>query len=156
MYSGGCMCGQVRYEIDGPIRDVIACHCEQCRRVSGHYVAATAAHPKDLKVVIDNGLAWYTGTSHIRRGFCNLCGSTLFVDHGSDYPTGIAAGTLDSAEGVRITAHIWTDEAGSYYEIAAGEPCFTSSEWRQRGGWDPMNWTDGADHVGGARKFADD
>ena len=48
MFTGQCMCGQVRYEVHGPLRDVIACHCAQCRRASSHYVAATAAHPKDL------------------------------------------------------------------------------------------------------------
>jgi len=33
---GGCLCQAVRYEIHGPLRDVIACHCTQCRRTSGH------------------------------------------------------------------------------------------------------------------------
>jgi hypothetical protein len=78
------MCGAVQYEIHGPIRDVIACHCEQCRRVSGHFVAATAAHPEHLSITKDEGLAWYEGTEFIRRGFCRRCGSTLFFDHGDD------------------------------------------------------------------------
>lgn len=153
MYSGQCLCGQVRYEIDGPIRDVIACHCVQCRRASGHFVAATAARPEHLTITKDDGLSWYEGTAHIRRGFCRDCGSTLFFDHGKDYPTGIAAGSLDVSDGVTIAAHIWTDEAGSYYEIADAAPQFTSTEWRERGGWDPMNWSDGEDHLKGARKF---
>ncbi len=153
MYKGGCMCGAVRYEVRGPIRDVIACHCEQCRRASGHYIAATAAHPEHLTITKDDGLSWYEGTTHIRRGFCKLCGSTLFFDHGSEYPTGIAAGSLDDSDGVKIAAHIWIDEAGSYYEVPAGAPKFTSAEWRDRGGWDPIAWTDGRDHVQGAKKF---
>ena len=147
------MCGHVRYEIDGPIRDVIACHCEQCRRASGHYVAATAANPNDLKVTIDEGLSWCTGTRQIRRGFCRLCGSTLFFDHGSEYPTGVAAGSLDSAKNVKITAHIWTDEAGDYYKIADGVPQFTSAQWRERSGWDSLGWTDGKDHLSDSKRF---
>ena len=147
------MCGDVEYEIHGPIRDVIACHCEQCRRASGHFIAATAAHPEHLKITKDNGLCWYEGTSHIRRGFCRLCGSTLFFDHGSENPTGITAGSLDSSEGVKIAAHIWIDEAGGYYEIPGDAPKFSSVEWRDRGGWDPMSWTDGKDHVKGAKQF---
>lgn len=153
MYMGGCMCGAVRYEIDGPIRDVIACHCEQCRRASGHYVAATAAHPKQLSIVLSDGLAWYEGTTHIRRGFCKRCGSTLFFDHGPDYPTGIAAGSLDNSSGVEIGAHIWIEEGGTYYELPESEPKFTSAQWRGQKGWDPLGWTDGKDHVAGARKF---
>ncbi len=156
MYSGGCLCGAVRYEVRGPLRDVIACHCEQCRRASGHYVAATAAHPEHLVITKDEGLAWYAGTKTIRRGFCRLCGSTLFFDHGADYPTGIAAGSLDDGgAAVKLAAHIWLEEAGRYYELADAAPKFTSAQWRERGGWDPLRWTDGADHVGGARKFAE-
>lgn len=149
------MCGDVQYEVHGPIRDVIACHCEQCRRASGHFVAATAAHPEHLIITKDNGLSWYEGTRSIRRGFCRRCGSTLFFDHGSAYPTGIAAGSLDDSDGVTLAVHIWTDEAGSYYEIPGDAPKFTSGEWRDRDGWDPMKWTDGGDHLKGAKKFSE-
>ena len=155
VYTGQCMCGAVQYEIRGPIRDVIACHCEQCRRASGHFVAATAAQPKHLVITKDDGLAWYEGTKYIRRGFCRICGSTLFFDHGNDYPTGIAAGSLARSEGVKIAAHIWTEVAGDYYEIADGAPRFTSAEWKERSGWDPLEWTDGRDHVEGARRFSE-
>lgn len=156
MYSGHCMCGAVAYEVDGPIRDVIACHCEQCRRVSSHFVAATAAHPRDVTIKRDEGLAWYEGTSSIRRGFCKLCGSTLFFDHGPDYPMGIAAGSLDQSDAVKIAAHIWTEKAGAYYDpndIADGTPKLTSQQWRDRHGWDPLAWTDGADHLAESKRF---
>jgi len=153
VYTGRCLCGAVQYEINGPIRDVIACHCKQCRRVSGHFVAATAAHPKQIRIAKDDGLAWYEGTEYIRRGFCKVCGSTLFFDHGDDYPTGIAAGSLDSSDSVKIAAHIWIEEAGHYYVIADDAPKFTSAEWRDCRGWDPLGWTDGEDHAEGEKKF---
>ena len=44
--TGGCLCGGVRYTVTGPLRDIVACHCEQCRRSSGHFVAATACRQK--------------------------------------------------------------------------------------------------------------
>jgi len=40
--TGGCLCGAVRYEVLGPLRDVVLCHCSHCRRTHGH-VAAYAA-----------------------------------------------------------------------------------------------------------------
>ena len=46
--TGGCLCGAVRYRVAGPLRDVVACHCGQCRRSSGHHAAATAARRGDL------------------------------------------------------------------------------------------------------------
>ena len=41
MATGGCLCGAVRYEVRGPLRDVLICHCTECRRWSGHLFAAT-------------------------------------------------------------------------------------------------------------------
>jgi hypothetical protein len=117
-------------------------------------VAATAAHPKDLTITRDDGLAWYEGTAGIRRGFCRRCGSTLFFDHGPDYPTGIAAGSLDDrGADLELAAHIWLEEAGRYYDVADGVPRFTSAQWRARSGWDPLRWTDGGDHVADAMRF---
>ena len=155
MHKGQCMCGAVHYEVHGPIRNVIACHCRECRRASGHYVAASAAHPEDLVITKDGGLQWYEGTKSIRRGFCKKCGSTLFFDHGRDYPTGIAAGSLERSSDVRISAHIWTEEKGDYYDIDDQAPQFTSAAWRERSGWDPLRWSDGADHVTGKKKFGE-
>ena len=143
------MCGAVRYEVDGPLRDVIAGHCEQCRRVSSHFVAATAAHCGDVTITKDDGLAWYEGTRQIRRGFCKLCGSTLSFDHGPDYPMGIAAGSLDDSGGLKIAAHIYIEEAGCYYDPTASAddaPKLTSAQWRDRSGWDALGWSDGRDH----------
>ena len=41
--SGGCACGGVRYRLDAPPRAGVNCHCEPCRRITGHFMAATAA-----------------------------------------------------------------------------------------------------------------
>ncbi len=49
--TGGCLCGAVRYELQGRLRAVVACHCGQCRRTSGHYVAATAVRHDRLRLV---------------------------------------------------------------------------------------------------------
>ena len=55
--TGGCLCGAVRYRVDGPLDPVVACHCTQCRRSSGHHVAATGARRED--VTIEGEVAWY-------------------------------------------------------------------------------------------------
>ena len=56
--SGRCECAAVRYDVAGPVRKVVYCHCEQCRRTSGHYVAATACATGDLRLIADDGLRW--------------------------------------------------------------------------------------------------
>src|SRR2546429_4171204 len=54
------------------------CHCTQCRRMTGHIMAATAARRADFSLVSDGELKWYVSSVEARRGFCGRCGSTLF------------------------------------------------------------------------------
>lgn len=120
--TGGCLCAQVRYEVRGPLRDVICCHCEQCRRSSGHFVAATACRKANFRLLNDDTLKWYSVTPGMRRGFCGACGSNLFFAPLSGERISIAAGTLDQPHGLKIAAHIFAAEAGDYYRIEAGVP----------------------------------
>ena len=120
--TGGCQCGRVRYEVRGKLRDVIACHCIQCRRTSGHFVAATACRRRAFTLVKDDTLKWYLAVSGFRRGFCNECGSSLFFEEEGGDRISIAAGSLDESQGLKIASHIFASEAGDYYEIDAAVP----------------------------------
>ena len=122
MRTGGCLCGAVRYEVHGPLRPIIMCHCTQCQRMTGHVMAATAARHADFRLLSESGLGWYASSEEARRGFCTRCGSTLFWQAvGRDYVS-IAAGSLDDASGLQIACHIFTADKGSYYEIAGSAP----------------------------------
>jgi hypothetical protein len=121
IYHGSCLCGSVRYEVHGPLRNVIGCHCLQCRKQTGHFMAATAAKLEHFRVTRSDGLKWYESSSKAERGFCATCGSTLFWrGTGRDY-VAIAAGSLDAASGLRIEGHIFCADKGDYYEISDGE-----------------------------------
>ncbi|MGQ0485522.1 MAG: GFA family protein [Hyphomicrobiales bacterium] len=120
MKTGSCLCGAVKYEVHGPLRNVIACHCEQCRKQTGTYMSATAAKDGDWKIVEGRGLKWYRSSGKARRGFCGECGSVLFwKGDGRDY-TAIAAGSIDGPTGLTLDGHIFCASAGDYYEIAGG------------------------------------
>jgi hypothetical protein len=121
MKTGSCLCGAVKYEVHGPLRDVIACHCRQCRKQTGTYMSATAVQDEYLKIVEARGLKWYRSSAEARRGFCGECGSVLFWKaEGRDY-TAVAAGSLDGRSGLKLAGHIFCDDAGDYYEIAGGD-----------------------------------
>jgi hypothetical protein len=118
--TGRCLCGAVRYEIHGPLRDVKLCHCGECRRWHGHVCAMTAAHTDHLSFVADGGLRWMdspNSAAHARRGFCSECGSSLFWDSPDRETISIAAGTIDPPTGLKTTMQIYTADAGDYYEI---------------------------------------
>ena len=124
--AGGCLCGGVRYEVHGALRDVVACHCSQCRRTSGHFVAATAALATDLQLTASSTLRWYQSSATAERGFCARCGSSLFWRQTAPATewTSIMAGTLDAPTGLRIGAHIYTADKSDYYDITDDVPTF--------------------------------
>ncbi len=116
---GSCLCGQVRYSVEGPLRPVIACHCTQCRKTSGHHVAATSARRDH--VTTEGHVTWYASSPSARRGFCGVCGSNMFWD-GPGTHLSIFAGTLDDDPPLRLAGHIYCADKGSYYAIADGLP----------------------------------
>src|SRR6202163_2085550 len=120
--TGRCMCGQVRYSVRGALRDIICCHCQQCRRSSGHFVAATACRKVNFRLLAQDTLKWYSVKPGLRRGFCGACGSSLFFEDVNGERMSIAAGTLDAPLGLRIAAHIYAAEAGDSYRIETDVP----------------------------------
>ena len=119
MSRGSCLCGQVTYRVEGPLRPVVGCHCVQCRKTSGHYVAATSALREH--VTIEGEVSWYHASDTARRGFCANCGSSLFWD-GQGANLSIHAGTLDGASGLAMIGHIYCADKGDYYELADDLP----------------------------------
>lgn len=125
--KGGCLCGAVRFRTRGQLRAVVACHCSQCRRQSGHIWAATNVLDTDLEIEGVHRLTWYSATEGIRRGFCATCGSVLFWKMESRDYTSIGAGAFDTPSGLRLESHIFCADKGDYYEIADGLPQFPAS-----------------------------
>ena len=120
MASGGCLCGAVTYEVRGPLREVLLCHCEECRRWHGHVSATTAAQRGDLVLLEERGLRWIKSPrsdARARRGFCAECGSSLFWDAPGRETISIAAGTLDGQTGLHIASHWYASQAADYYEL---------------------------------------
>jgi hypothetical protein len=121
---GGCLCGGVRYRVAGKLDDVGACHCSQCRKMTGHYFAATTCDRSDLTFATDETLAWYQSSPGARRGFCSRCGSSLFWERNDADRIDILAGTLDQPTGLNMTDHIYVADKGDYYDISDGLPMF--------------------------------
>lgn len=122
-HTGGCACGAVRFTLRGPLSDVIACHCQTCRRLSGYYWAATRAAWADLVIDSAQGLAWYESSASANRAFCRQCGSTLFFRQHESAEVSIAPGALDDASALSTIAHICTAEAGGYYPLPDDVAC---------------------------------
>ncbi len=125
--GGGCLCGAVRYEVSGPLRGVINCHCRLCQRLHGIFGAHSKAKKQNITVTKDDGLAWYTTSEVARRGFCCRCGSNLFWEPFGQDATGIVAGTLDAPTGLDTIGHIFVADKADFHEIHDDLPRFSAS-----------------------------
>lgn len=115
--TGSCLCGRVAFNVTGPLRPVIACHSVQCRKTSGHFVAASQAARDDLEVSGEEHLAWYQSSETARRAFFAHCGSQLFWEPAGQEVVSIMAGSLDGPTGLQIAQHIYCGPKGDYYEV---------------------------------------
>jgi len=117
---GRCLCGAISFTVTEPLRPVVACHCGQCRKTSGHHVAATAA-PREA-VTVTGEPRWYESSPGVRRGFCPTCGAPMFWDSETSATLGIFAGALDDAADLAMAGHIFTEGRPGYYAIVDGLP----------------------------------
>lgn len=122
-YRGRCLCGGVAFEINGPVENVHACHCGQCRRQSGHFVAGASTERENFRLLNDETLAWYQSSDFARRGFCSTCGSNLFWDDSGD-TANFNMGVLDQPTGLRLANHIFVADKADYYDIDDDLPKF--------------------------------
>lgn len=115
--QGSCLCGAVSYVIHGQPRSVVACHCSQCRKTSGHYVAATQISKDRLEIKGASNLTWYPSSETAMRGFCRTCGSQLFWTAKTSNHVSVMAGTIDGASGLTLDRQIHCSDKGDYYPL---------------------------------------
>ena len=113
--TGSCLCGNVTYETSGDLRPIVACHCTQCRKTSGNFVAATSALKSEI--TISGDVTWFASSDGATRGFCATCGGNLFWQDKDSPRLSIFAGTLDDTTGLILKGHIYVDDKASYIEI---------------------------------------
>lgn len=123
MHRGSCLCGAVKFKVDGDITPADGCHCAQCRKWSGHYFAS-ADIPREA-LTVHGEVTWFQSSEKVRRGFCPTCGSSLFfdpIDQVKNDWIAIAMGAFESPTDTKLAVHIFVADKGDYYEIADGLP----------------------------------
>jgi hypothetical protein len=117
MHKGSCLCGAVTFQVRGDLAGPDACHCRQCRKQSGHYFASTDVSRANVTIHGEDNVTWYQSSAKARRGFCSICGSSLFWDPMARDWIGIAMGAFDAPTETKLAVHIFVAEKGDYYEI---------------------------------------
>lgn len=125
--TGGCHCGQVQYRITGPMREIIGCHCTQCRRTTGHFLTATAVRRTYFELIREDGLTWFRASDEARRGFCGSCGSKLFWARDGGDSISVVTASLDDTSDLKIAAHIFVGGKPTYYDLEPDIPAHLDS-----------------------------
>lgn len=123
VHKGSCLCGVVSFEVEGDIPRPDACHCHECRKFSGHYFVSADIPRSNVTINGSEKVSWYR-IENVRRGFCSVCGSSLFWDPDGHDWTSIALGAFDVPTGTKMNKHIFVAEKSDYYEITDDLPQF--------------------------------
>lgn len=134
MKTGSCMCGSVSFEVSCELKPPDACHCHRCRKFSGHYFVSTDVPKSAIKITGGEYVTWYHSSERVRRGFCSVCGSSMFFDPPAKDWIGVAMGAFDGATNTSTELHVFAAEKGDYYEIHDGLPQYDRLPGSIRGG----------------------
>lgn len=124
MTEGACLCGTVRYEIDGPFSWMAHCHCSMCRKHHGSLFATFvgAASDRFRWVAGEEALTTYASSSDGRRSFCSVCGSVAPIVL-PQFELAIApAGNLRGDLGLKPDSHIFVGSKAPWYTITDDLP----------------------------------
>lgn len=131
MYTGSCLCESVRFEIKGPIRNIVYCHCSQCRKAQGSAFATNGivkASDFDILTGTDS-LTGYESSPGQTKYFCKICGSPILSKSESrPEQVRVRLGTIDSEIGERPMAHIFSTSKASWENITDDLPQYESYE----------------------------
>jgi hypothetical protein len=128
VFTGGCLCGAIRYRATAaPIRGVI-CHCPMCRRHSGAPALSFVHFPASAFTWERGAPKLYQSSEFAQRGFCANCGSTLSMHEEvlADRML-VAVGSLDEPNRVHIDDHVWTKDQVSWFRIDDALPRFNTN-----------------------------
>ncbi len=125
MYKGSCLCGSVAFEIAGEIRDIVYCHCSQCRKVQGS-AFATNGNVEAEKFRFVRGqdeLTGYQSTPGQTKYFCRHCGSPIISKNRAiPHYVRVRLGTIESDITERPEAHIFVSSKANWEEICGELP----------------------------------
>lgn len=130
MREGSCPCGTVHFTVDGPVRDVLVCHCEACVAATGGPWAASAARRADLQLTDPDAVRWERAavSEHdASRGSCRACGTVVFWDAPGRETVSFGVSALAAAADLVVVADIWTGPGTMY---PAGLPGDVEVRWR--------------------------
>jgi hypothetical protein len=128
MIRGSCLCGGVKYRINGALSQARHCHCSMCQKAQGGAVRSRAsANVMEFEWLQGESLVtFYESSPGNHRGFCRVCGSPIVTRFGGASYYGVPLGALDDDPGVRPELHVHVASKASWFTITDDLPQFAA------------------------------
>ncbi len=123
MVTGSCLCGTVRWQVDGSLDSMSHCHCSMCRKAHGAPFGTYTEAPSESFTWLSgmDAITSFESSPGIIRAFCGTCGSVVPEPFGKDRMV-IPAGCLDGDPGVRPSSHIFAASKAPWHVIGDDLP----------------------------------
>jgi hypothetical protein len=122
-YTGGCQCGQIRYQIQAEPLTLYACHCQECQKQSSSAFGMSMPVPRDAVVILRGQPKQWKRVSDSGREvtclFCEECGTRLFHNPARNSQiTNVKPGTLDDTSWLKPVGNLWTQRSQKWVVLS--------------------------------------
>lgn len=120
MVKGSCLCGDIRFEITGEIKNIIYCHCSKCRKAQGSAFATNGNLEEKFFNIVSGkeNLTEYEVSQGDFKYFCKKCGSPIISKNKSNIGNvRVRLGTIETEIKEKPEAHIFVSSKASWEEI---------------------------------------
>ncbi len=130
-HTGGCQCGAVRYKVSGDLLDALICHCRMCQKAFGNWGAALVTVEIENLVWTKATPACFRSSEIVTRGFCENCGTPLFMHEDGDRQIEIAIGSLDHPDSIKqLTRQSGVESKLAWFDTMHKLPAETTENYR--------------------------
>jgi hypothetical protein len=126
-YTGHCLCGAIRFRIQGPLAPIQVCHCSQCRRAQGTALA-TNVPVESSAFTLEQGadmLTAFEASPGKQRVFCKRCGSPVYSQRDSlPGVLRVRIGLINEDIDAPLAAHFYAGSKANWWPVCDGAPQF--------------------------------
>ena len=130
--TGRCLCQAVSYRVKKPVEKIFANHDQSSRRWTGGIALTLMIRATDMEFCGWGNIVHFANSARETHCFCRLCGSSIFVRHlqpeAMNGMLSLSVGTLDSVDGMRLTAETYIDCKPDIYTFEGERRVMTEQE----------------------------
>jgi hypothetical protein len=126
--EGGCLCGSIVFQYEGPPNWTLHCHCESCRRATSSPMTTWISVPRSSFRFLKGAPRHFASSQGVRRGFCEHCGSPLtYESERIPDEVHLYAASLVTGATVVPNRHVFVSEQLPWFEVLDELPRYATT-----------------------------